>query len=63
MVVLFLGGAEQTTLPRQMWTGLREQLSPTILAAAFVLIIFAIFLLLTLELLRRRSVALRGIAE
>jgi putative spermidine/putrescine transport system permease protein len=46
-----------------MWTGLREQLSPTILAAAFVLIIFAIFLLLTLELLRRRSVALRGIAE
>jgi putative spermidine/putrescine transport system permease protein len=63
VVVLFLGGAEQTTLPRQMWTGLREQLSPTILAAAFVLIIFAIFLLLTLELLRRRSVALRGIAE
>lgn len=63
VVVLFLGGPEQTTLPRQMWTGLREQLSPTILAAAFVLVVFAIIMLLVLELLRRRSVALRGLSE
>jgi putative spermidine/putrescine transport system permease protein len=63
VVVLFLGGPEQTTLPRQMWTGLREQLSPTILSAAFMLILFAIAMLLTLELLRRRSVALRGVVE
>ena len=46
-----------------MWSGLREQLSPTILAAAFVLIIFAIAMLLVLEMLRRRSVALRGLSE
>ena len=63
VVVLFLGGPEQTTLPRQMWTGLREQLSPTILAAAFVLVVFAIMLLLVLEMLRRRSAALRGLSE
>ena len=63
VVVLFLGGPGQTTLPRQMWSGLREQLSPTILAAAFVLIIFAIAMLLVLEMLRRRSVALRGLSE
>ena len=63
VVVLFLGGPEQTTLPRQMWTGLREQLSPTILSAAFMLILFAIAMLLTLEMLRRRSVALRGVTE
>jgi putative spermidine/putrescine transport system permease protein len=63
VVVLFLGGPEQTTLPRQMWTGLREQLSPTILSAAFMLILFAIAMLLTLEMLRRRSVALRGVVE
>jgi putative spermidine/putrescine transport system permease protein len=63
VVVLFLGGPEQTTLPRQMWTGLREQLSPTILSAAFMLILFAIGMLLLLELLRRRSVALRGVVE
>ena len=63
VVVLFLGGPEQTTLPRQMWTGLREQLSPTILSAAFMLILFAIAMLLTLEMLRRRSVAMRGVVE
>ena len=63
VVVLFLGGPEQTTLPRQMWTGLREQLSPTILSAAFMLILFAITMLLLLEVLRRRSVALRGVVE
>jgi putative spermidine/putrescine transport system permease protein len=63
VVVLFLGGPEQTTLPRQMWTGLREQLSPTILAAAFMLILCAISMLLLLEMLRRRSVALRGVVE
>jgi putative spermidine/putrescine transport system permease protein len=63
VVVLFLGGPGQTTLPRQMWSGLREQLSPTILAAAFVLIIFAVIMLLVLEMLRRRSAALRGLTE
>ena len=63
VVVLFLGGPEQTTLPRQMWTGLRERHSPTILAAAFVLVVFAIMLLLVLEMLRRRSAALRGLSE
>jgi putative spermidine/putrescine transport system permease protein len=63
VVVLFLGGPEQTTLPRQMWTGLREQLSPTILSAAFMLILFAVVMLLTLEMLRRRSVAMRGVVE
>ena len=63
VVVLFLGGPGQTTLPRQMWSGLREQLSPTILAAAFVLIIFAVIMLLVLEMLRRRSAAMRGLAD
>ncbi|MBD1162910.1 ABC transporter permease, partial [Pelagibacterales bacterium SAG-MED12] len=32
IVVLFLAGLENTTIPIQMWVGLREQLSPTILA-------------------------------
>lgn len=63
VVVLFLGGPEQRTLPRQMWNGLREHLSPTILAAAVILILFAIVVLLTLEALRRRSATLRGIKE
>ena len=32
VVVLFLAGVEERTIPRQMWSGMREQLSPTILA-------------------------------
>jgi putative spermidine/putrescine transport system permease protein len=61
VVVLFLGGVEQRTIPRQMWTGLREQLSPTILAAAVVLILISVFMLLTLEALRRRNEKMRGL--
>ncbi|MFM7532072.1 MAG: ABC transporter permease [Rubrivivax sp.] len=63
VVVLFLGSVEQRTIPRQMWTGLREQLSPTILAAAVVLILISVAMLLVLEALRRRNVRLRGLQE
>lgn len=59
ILVLFLGGPEQTTLPRQMWTGLREHLSPTILAAAFVLILVATSMLLLETLRRHRSIISR----
>jgi putative spermidine/putrescine transport system permease protein len=63
VVVLFLGSVEQRTIPRQMWTGLREQLSPTILAAAVVMILISVAMLLTLEALRRRNARLRGLQE
>ena len=58
VTVLFLGGPEQRTIPRQMWSGIREQLSPTILAVATLLIIFSSLLLLAVEMLRRRNVPL-----
>ena len=61
VVVLFLAGLENTTIPIQMWTGLREQLSPTILAVATCLIVLSVLILLSAELLRRRSERLRGI--
>ena len=61
VVVLFLAGLENTTIPIQMWTGLREQLSPTILAVATCLIILSTLILVTAALLRRRSERLRGI--
>ncbi len=60
VVVLFLGSASQKTLPWQMFTGLREQISPTILAVATILVAVSIALLTTIELLRRRSERLRG---
>ncbi|MFQ5623811.1 MAG: ABC transporter permease [Paracoccaceae bacterium] len=60
VVVLFVGSASQKTLPWQMFTGLREQISPTILAVATILVTLSVVLLTVLELLRRRSERLRG---
>ena len=62
VVVLFVGSAGQKTLPWQMFIGLREQISPTILAVATILIAMSILLLTTLELLRRRSERIRGLS-
>ena len=61
VAVLFLAGPEQRTIPRQMWSGIREQISPTILAVATILVIISIGLLTAMELLRRRNERLRGI--
>ena len=63
VAVLFLASPEQRTIPRQMWSGIREQISPTILAVATLLVILSIILLTVLELLRRRSERLRGITN
>ena len=42
--------------------GIRQEISPTILAVATVLVILSIALLTTVELLRRRSERLRGMS-
>ncbi len=62
VVVLFVGSAAQKTLPWQMFIGMREQISPTILAVATILVVISIALLTTVELLRRRSERLRGMS-
>jgi putative spermidine/putrescine transport system permease protein len=62
VVVLFVGSAGQKTLPWQMFIGLREQISPTILAVATLLVAISIMLLATVEMLRRRSERLRGMS-
>ena len=60
--VLFIAAFDQQTIPRQMWNGIREQLSPAILAVATLLVIVSIGLLTAVELLRRRSERLRGLS-
>ena len=62
VVVLFVGSASLKTLPWEMFNGLREQISPTILAIATILITLSVLLLSTIEILRRRSERLRGIS-
>jgi putative spermidine/putrescine transport system permease protein len=62
VVVLQLADVKQRTIPRQMFSGIREQISPTILAVATILVIISVCLLSVLELLRRRSERMRGLS-
>lgn len=59
VVTLFLAGPQQTTLPRQMFSGIRENISPTIAAVATILIVVSVIMLMTLEYLRGRAEKLR----
>jgi putative spermidine/putrescine transport system permease protein len=61
VVALFLTGPGERTLPRQMFNGIRENISPVIAAAATLLIALSVLLMLTVEALRRRNERLRGI--
>ena len=60
VVVLFVGGPEQRTLPREIFDGIREHVTPAITAVATLLILFATTLMVTMELLRRRTERLSG---
>jgi putative spermidine/putrescine transport system permease protein len=61
VVALFVTGPAERTLPRQMFNGIRENISPVIAAAATFVILISVLLLSVLELLRRRNERLRGI--
>ena len=58
VVIQFIGAYQQKTIPIQMLIGLREHLSPAILAVATMLIGFALVVILLGETLRRRSLAI-----
>lgn len=55
VIVIFLAAPEQNTIPRQMFSGLREQIDPTILAVANLLLFMSVLILVTLQLLERHS--------
>ncbi|WP_342619550.1 ABC transporter permease [Rhodoferax sp. GW822-FHT02A01] len=55
VVVLFIAGSEQRTLPRQMWSGVRESISPTITAVATLLIVASVLLLVSVQWLQGRA--------
>ena len=61
VVILFVGSFEQRTIPWQMFSGIREHISPTILAVATLLVLVSVLLLTTIEMLRRRTERLRGV--
>jgi len=49
VITLFVAGPNQTTLARQMFSSLRENISPAIAAAAFIIMILTFLLLLAVK--------------
>ena len=61
VIVVFMASLDQLTIPKQMWAGIRQEISPVILCMATCLVVLSILLLSTVEILRRRAERLRGI--
>ncbi|MBR0672484.1 ABC transporter permease [Neoroseomonas soli] len=55
VVALFISGPAQRTLPRQMFSGLNDQISLTTAAAAGMLVAFSVLLLLAVTWLQARG--------
>lgn len=54
VLTLFVAGPNQRTLARQMFSTLRENISPAIASAAFIIIVGTVVIALTLILARRK---------
>ena len=54
VIVLFIGGVDINTVPRQMWAGVREDLSPRVLAVSTLMTVFAVVLLIGVRMLQGR---------
>lgn len=64
VVTLFVTSRDIFTLPRRMWDGIRENISPSVAAVAVVLFAFSLLCLLAMRLVERRNPALeRGSAD
>ena len=55
VVALFVAGPAQRTLPRQMFSGLNDQISLTTTAAAAMLVVMSVLLLLAVAWLQARG--------
>lgn len=61
IVTSFLAGPEQYTLPLQMWSGVHDDVTPAILAAATLFVFASVLMLICVEVLRRRAERVGGI--
>jgi putative spermidine/putrescine transport system permease protein len=60
VISIFLSTYVSLTLPKHMFSSIRESIDPTIAAASSILIFMSIFLLLSVSILRKRGERLRG---
>lgn len=59
VIAMYMSGPEQITLPRQMFAGVRENISPTVLAASTLMVILSVVLMFTTNLLTKRARSLQ----
>jgi putative spermidine/putrescine transport system permease protein len=59
VIALFIAGARQRTLPQEMFSGLRDSITPAMLAVATVMIVVSTLLYLGVASVQRRASALR----
>ena len=55
VIAIFISGIHAVTLPKRMWDNIRLEIDPTIAAVASMLIVLSIFMMVTIELLRKRA--------
>lgn len=60
IIVLFLAGPEQVTLPIRLFEGIRDELTPVVISAATIMIGISIGSMLLIEAMRKRGENLRG---
>lgn len=60
VIAIFICGINAMTLPKRMWDNIRLEIDPTIAAVASMLIGLSVFMMVTIELLRKRSVDVSG---
>ncbi|HEX6721102.1 MAG TPA: ABC transporter permease [Burkholderiaceae bacterium] len=54
VIALLVAGPDQRTLPREMFSGLRDSITPALTAVATILIVFSTAMFLLMQLLQRR---------
>jgi putative spermidine/putrescine transport system permease protein len=55
VVAIFVSGARNPTLPKQMWDGIRTEIDPTVAAVSTLLIVVTTVALVAMTLARRRA--------
>lgn len=55
VIALLVAGPDQRTLPREMFSGLRDSITPALTAVATIMIVFSTALFLLMQALQRRA--------
>jgi putative spermidine/putrescine transport system permease protein len=55
VIALLISGPDQRTLPREMFSGLRDSMTPALTAVATIMIVFSTTLFMLMQMLQRRT--------